>query len=449
VSAQAALEDGSQADPTVSTVWHRPLVPDTAKEQLAERQATAAAALLRMGATERVWPLFEHRPDPRLRSYLLDRLATYGDEPGALLSQLKADSDVSRRRALNLAIGQFARAKLLSAEQMTSAVTVLAGWYADDPDAGIHGAAEWSLRQLGAHAKIAQVCEAYATGSVVGERQWYLSKEGGQTLVIVRPAEEFLMGSPVAEAERFQGPVGKDETRHRRRIGRTFAIGAHEVTVEQFERFRPEHGFDRTKSREPGAPANMVNWYDAAAFCNWLSEREGIAREQWCYDPKQTFAEGMVMVPDYLQREGYRLPSEAEWEYACRAGATTARYFGETQRLLGEYAWYAKNSQDRWLLPVGNLKPNDLGLFDTIGNANEWCQDLAISYSKDRAWMEDQEQVGAVSNSQSRVLRGGAYVYSPLYVRSANRYYPAPTYRTNYTGFRVARTYRSFKSEAE
>jgi hypothetical protein len=157
----------------------------------------------------------------------------------------------------------------------------------------------------------------------------------------------------------------------------------------------------------------------------------------------------MALYPDYLQREGYRLPSEAEWEYACRAGATTARYFGETQGLLAEYAWYAKNSHDRWLLPVGNLKPNDLGLFDALGNANEWCQDLAISYSKDRAWMEDEEQARAVSNSQSRVLRGGAYVYSPLYVRSASRYYPAPTYRTNYTGFRVARTYPSFKSEAE
>ncbi|HUY33204.1 MAG TPA: SUMF1/EgtB/PvdO family nonheme iron enzyme [Pirellulales bacterium] len=424
-----------------ASVWQRPLVPDAAKEELALRQATAAAALLRMGESERVWPLLEHQPDPRLRSYLLDRLAPYGADPATVLAQLQTEPDVSRRRALILAIGQFARATLLSAEQHSTAATALANWYADDPDAGIHAAAEWSLRQLGAQAEIAQVRQAHATGSVVGERQWYLTKEGGQTLVIMRPEGDFLMGSPTAEAERFRGPTGKNEIRHRRRIGRTYAIGAHEVTVEQFQRFRADHEFDRTKAREPDAPANMVSWYDAAAFCNWLSEREEIARDQWCYDPDQKFAEGMALYPDYLQRAGYRLPSEAEWEYACRAGAMTARYFGETDRLLGQYAWFTKNSLDRWMLPVGSLKPNDFGLFDANGNALEWCQDVALLYLKDRAWMEDKEQMGNVSNSQSRVLRGGAFFLGATHVRSALPGYFQPVYRNNFTGFRVARTY--------
>ncbi|HUY31243.1 MAG TPA: SUMF1/EgtB/PvdO family nonheme iron enzyme, partial [Pirellulales bacterium] len=383
ILANSATKEG----PAVSTVWHRPLVPDAAKEELAQQQATAAVALLRMGATERVWPLLTHRPDPRLRSYLVDRLAPCGGGPAAVLAQLQTESEVSRRRALIVAVGQFARAKLLSAEQQSAAVGDLAGWYADDPDAGIHAAAEWSLRQLDAQAEIARVREAFATGNVVSERQWYLTKEGAQTLVIVRPEGDFLMGSPVAEAKRLGGPSGKEELRHRRRIGRAYAIGAHEVTVEQFERFRAEHEFDRTISREPDAPANQVNWYDAAAFCNWLSEREEIPRDQWCYDPDQPFAEGMRLYPNYLQRAGYRLPSEAEWEYACRAGATTARYFGETERLLGEYAWFTRNSQDRWMLPVGSLKPNDWGLFDAYGNALEWCRDARLLYSKDRMWL--------------------------------------------------------------
>jgi hypothetical protein len=427
---------------TVASVWHRPLVPDVAKEELAQRQATAAAALVRMGAAERVWPLLTHQPDPRLRSYLLDRLTTYGADPATVLAQLRTQTEVSRRRALVLATGEFARAKLLSADQQSVATAELAAWYFDDADAGIHAAAEWSLRQLGAQAEIAELRAAYATGQVVGDRQWYLTKEGGQTLVIVRPEDEFLMGSPVAEDERFGGPTGKNELRHRRRIGRAFAIGAHEVTVEQFQQFLAEHLFDRAKAREPDAPANMLSWYDAAEFCNWLSEREGISRDQWCYDPQQKFADGMRLYPDYLRRTGYRLPTEAEWEYACRAGTTTSRHFGETDKLLVQYAWYTKNSQDRWMLPVGSLKPNDWGLFDMYGNALEWSQDDAAYYRKDREWIEDKEHLGNLSDTRLRVLRGGAFADEPGFARSASRSWLDPSFRnTSLFGFRVARTY--------
>ena len=79
------------------------------------------------------------------------------------------------------------------------------------------------------------------------------------------------------------------------------------------------------------APANIVTWYDAAAYCNWLSEQEGIPKTQWCYDPDQKFAEGMKLPADYLSRTGYRLPSEAEWEFACRAGTISSRYYGHTE----------------------------------------------------------------------------------------------------------------------
>src|SRR6202035_408342 len=86
-------------------------------------------------------------------------------------------------------------------------------------------------------------------------------------------------------------------------------------------------------------------------------------------------AEGMRPVDDYLQRRGYRLPSEAEWEFAARAGAVTSRYFGTSESLLGDYAWHAKTSLNQRLLEVGRLKPNDLGLFDVLGNVKEWCSE--------------------------------------------------------------------------
>ncbi len=422
-------------------VFHRPIIPDEGKERLAVQQATAATALLRMGQPDPVWPLLQHHPDPRLRSYLLHRLASYGADPAKLIARLGTEAEVSRRRALILAIGEFARGELLTKDQMISTTTMLAKSHADDPDPGIHGASEWTLRQLGAESEITQVRDAYAKGAVVGERQWYLTKTGRQTFAILDSQDEFLMGSPVTEAERFGGPTGKNEIRHRRRIGRRFALGTHEVTVAQFQQFREDHRFDRTRARELNAPANLLTWYDAAAFCNWLSAQEGISRDDWCYDPDQKFAEGMTLVTDYLQRTGYRLPTEAEWEYACRAASTTTRYFGETEELLGQYAWYTENSGDKWMLPVGSLKPNDNGLFDMQGNVMEWCQDRVLFYEKGSEDMSDSGEIGKISDSGSRVLRGGSFSSYASYVRSASRTANRPDNRSVSIGFRVARTY--------
>ena len=119
-----------------------------------------------------------------------------------------------------------------------------------------------------------------------------------------------------------------------------------------------------------------ADWYSAAHYCNWLSEQEGLPKDQWCYLPNEAgaYAEGMSIPADVLERTGYRLPTEAEWEYACRAGAVTSRYYGHSIDLLDAYARYQANSKEHaWA--CGSLFSNDLGLFDMLGNVCEWCQD--------------------------------------------------------------------------
>jgi formylglycine-generating enzyme required for sulfatase activity len=398
------------------------------KVALAKKQAGIGLALVAMGQGQKVWPLLQHSPDPTRRSYLIEWMGPGGVDARVLTARLEEEKEVSIRRALLLSLGQYGLDRL-SQVQRHDLLPRLLHLYEEETDPGLHGAAEWLVRQWQGADQLKALNKKLATGRVQGKRHWYVNKQG-QTMIIVPKPGEFWMG--------------EGTERHRRKIDRSFALTSKEVTVEQFRRFRLDHNPSKFDAPTGECPANMVSWYDAAAYCNWLSEQEGIPRDQWCYEPNQegAYAAGMKMAPNYLKRTGYRLPTEGEWEYGCRAGAVTSYSCGEQVELLGKYAWFNVNSAGT-SHPVGAQKPNDLGLFDMHGNAWEWCQDVNHGYGKgaDRKDTENLDDISSINSKDSRVLRGGSFINLPSYVRSASRIGSAPASRLSGFGFRPARTF--------
>jgi formylglycine-generating enzyme required for sulfatase activity len=276
--------------------------------------------------------------------------------------------------------------------------------------------------------------------------------------LVVIPSGEFTMGSPAAESGR-----GVDEgPQHPVSIAQPFALGRSEVTVAEFRRFVQDTGYQTeaerdsraqgcagfiyadpaargpspqpfTSWRSPGLaqaqadphPVLCVSWNDARAYAQWLSKKTG---------------------------KRYRLPSEAEWEYAARAGNGAARFWGEDPVQACRYANVADLSRfQTWSFgqkhectdghyftsPAGGYAPNRFGLYDMIGNVWEWTEDCwnasyAGAPADGSAWL--------AGDCTQRVLRGGSWSTVPRYARSATRYKNPADFRDNLTGFRVART---------
>jgi len=283
----------------------------------------------------------------------------------------------------------------------------------------------------------------------------------GMVLVPI-PAGEFYMGSRLSAAElakRFEAPVENFEDehpRHRVTLTKPFYLGTTEVTIGQFRQFVLAESY-RTEAETDGKggigfktatgkieqnpkyswknsgfaqtddhPVVNVSWNDAQAFCKWLSAKEGVT---------------------------YRLPTEAEWEYACRAGSTTMYQTGDdpeglvsvgnvldasAKAKLTEYPDLPDlrvNDGYAFTAPVGGFRANPWGVHDMHGNVFEWCQDWYGSYTSG-----DTADPAGPDSGSNRVLRGGSWYFNARNCRSAYRYRPAPSYRSNHLGFRVRRS---------
>ncbi len=254
---------------------------------------------------------------------------------------------------------------------------------------------------------------------------------------VVFPPGDFMMGSPEGEAERTN-----DEQLHRVKLTRPLAVSMHEVTWAQYDPVNggKTHGaWEQQFSRKltPAEPAFGVNWFEAVEYCRWLTVQAGLSAEEQCYEDPQTLerdADGNPRHTAYCpQRRGFRLPTEAEWEYVCRSGTVTAYGFGNDPGLLADYAWFEDNSE-KWSQAVGQLRPNLRGLFDLHGNLFEWTHDW---YGGDYGGEPSKDPTGADEGSE-RGSRGGGWYIGAAVCRTASRITGDPTSRSTNYGFRLA-----------
>lgn len=265
------------------------------------------------------------------------------------------------------------------------------------------------------------------------------------------PAGEFIMGSrdrPEVLASRFRNShvelFESERPLHRVRITKPFFMSATEVTQGVYKAITGDNPSWSAKLAQNGTDSSMlpvekISWYDACKFCNLMSEAEGLPP----YYDIITVSAGSAKNSSQITvakrgGDGYRLPTEAEWEYACRAHGNSAFCFGDAVGDLRFYAWYAESPDIEGyhgtVHPVGKKKPNTFGLYDMHGNVAEWCADWygGNYYSQSQA-----NDPAGPSSGVRRVQRGGSWGDRALACRAAFRHANAPHVRSHYAGLRI------------
>lgn len=402
----AALEQGSASAIEKLELLAQP------KSDPSEEDVTAicnaALALAQVGRSEVLWSLLDNDVPLDVRVQLIHRIAPSGVAPDVLSEQLTNQSSPAVRYRILLALGEYESFQTTSRfrDSVASHVTKI---HEEDPDSGVHSAAKWLLQRWG-------IVQDSNPQPLDKGRNWFVDKVG-RTMIVARGPMNMPTEQPTEPV-----PAQPKEVQ----IDHSFALSATEVTLREYEQFaNSQH--DLTVGPDPDCPVNSVTANEIAAYCRWLTLQEGMSEDDMCFPPVDVSKKKQVLpYEDFLSRSGYRPPTEAEWEYMCRAGSSTVRFTGSSAAMLNKYAWFAANSSQRtW--PVGTLKPNALGLFNIYGNVNEMV-------------IPDGGVSAAMESPQVIILRGQSFVgmFGKIASAHSSRQFSSTGYAVG--GLRVART---------
>lgn len=489
-----ALETNQEVAREQLTVRLEELESSAETQQRVIARANLIIAMIQMGSRDH-WVHLDRQTNVSVATEIIERLGpSAGLNTSAveyLSSQLSSEQPVAPGQiaSLILSMGQFSKSQIPDSRRK-SMIPLLLDVFINHPDAEVHASARWLLQSWGAKSQLASAELKLRSAEPNPGHRWHVDL-AGNTFVIFEPIDQFLMGTtePNREKAKGQSSYTDGEQRHLRRIPRRFGICMHESTGRQFEAFETYmvdvwrqkmatlDSENQTEAKQlkawiadisrrqkrrseysPDAPIVEVSWIRALAYCRWLSDEYStghclppVARLQQQYDKKTD----VPLLQKHIQRPGYRLPTAAEWEYACRANTSTLRPTGTALSRLKSYAWYGA---DRNFMPrsVGTLKPNGFGMFDMLGNASEWCLtwfqeslpdktlaisgELVSSEQSDPIWPDiGKTQTGW--QSLSREYRGASFQDNAGDVRTSKRFYSRPFNGHAYLGFRLARTY--------
>src|SRR5579862_114072 len=372
-------------------------------------RARYVATLLSLGDSQSAAQIFRAAPDLAPRSAFVATFAHWHGDLYEAVELLCSSRDADVHSGLCAAIGAIAPASLSVEERQTAQETLLAQ-YQNAPRAGTHSAAGWALRKWTVTEPALE-----RSSSAPAERDWFVNGQG-MTMLRVMP-NAYSMG----------GPQGRMVM-----LTRGFYMADRETSVELFKNFMADKGAPEAEkpANWPGpkvgvapraeCPVNNVSYPDVILFCNWLSLREGRSP---CYT--RDAADGAWNCD--FDADGYRLPTCAEWEFACRAGVQTRFPFGDDGRWIQDYA----NIAEYHCEPGGSLLPNAWGFFDMLGNTWEMCWDDPKQPS------EAEIDPFSPPNNGFGTICGGAFNGGTFYAHPSCRTFMAFEGRVNSNGFRV------------